>query len=1192
MRIRKVMITMRDACYRSGSNSAGITVNTILYLSSALLLTNLCVAVNDGVADAVKCQFGKPTRKQVLAEPLNGMCLRDVVSHLSKTLRSVVDEELGAFSFQELIDKMEFVDVSSNLDAKLSALVDKFNNKLMSHIDVFEQVHEIVYRLLTHKPFPVIYSSRIVEYDMMEMNRVSDICTDIMKELTTQLRDQEWKNMHILLINEPDIMCGPPILTHNVGPLLLSQYCSEKNVILLLEHGTFMSESELALVQVTAKTIIDMLSEMDNIAVVGLANTAPLLCKDSLLKATDINKFQLTRYIDSLSRTDSNEVTKIDFKKLTQNLTGEVLIVHLTNKLQNISNVQRIFEIISEKFKAYLKTVIVTNQQPSTVIKKLSNDSIVIFPMQNVLGYEIGKLFSCLQCPDYHKKAYHVSDPYIEPYSKTMTVSIGQVTKTALMSLEIKLRDFLDDITYFNVGPSVYAIFFDSKGVVWMHKNFPRIETIVEQPLKVHLQDIENIDSQTVLKMINEEKGIMDVKTKLGEQKRYRWKHLIFYDLIICLVSTTEEGISPVARIVSPLPANILHHRLDLMLQTVVDKDTLCIYRNKIITLSTGVFYLSPWCFQSPMEQLKLLETGSAVNVQSYMAYIKDVTGLLANPGLHPSVKPDVAMLAQVLEHFKKQHVESLLNKFIIRRYIASTVSGVLEIFPGMILDSGFDPKRRMWYRKALEQFDKIILTPPYLDAGGSGYVVTLSQTVKYSVKAIGSTNYAIAIMSMDVTMSYIMRMLLDMFPFCHDATVKCFLMDDKGYLVSHPKLLEATDKIEQQHLTHKELLVANDILNHGSFVKKKSCASHLDGTVQRYYQFNTSLDEVLTNIAHGEHCVKYQVAAVPGTNVFLGVVNMTTQCNLLRAFCPCSTMDHSCLNCKSMEQTGCECPCECSLYSSGCSQQNIDNLDPCPPMYEQGSSLQTPWIEPMNLKSCPSINCKSYTTESDCLGVADCQWCHVDTDGETPLQQPFCSDMSVCFKGIFGFLIPYSDGTYNSQSTDEIAVREWPSVGPVAGGILALFLILGVILFCYRLRSVHSNLEHQCLHLQISPDTLRMTHIEGDPEPAELDQTKNNLDCLVRDNVAPISPYRVSTNYRRPPGGDSDHGYSTMTPHDDSEQQTFASEPLLTIDNNIESDLTKESDIGMPSPTTYLGSPHHVLAPVTVHRDMETNYC
>lgn len=68
-------------------------------------------------------------------------------------------------------------------------------------------------------------------------------------------------------------------------------------------------------------------------------------------------------------------------------------------------------------------------------------------------------------------------------------------------------------------------------------------------------------------------------------QKRYRWKHLHYDALIICLVSTTEEGVLPVARTMSSLPTNILHHRLDLMLQTVVNKETLCIYRNRIATL-------------------------------------------------------------------------------------------------------------------------------------------------------------------------------------------------------------------------------------------------------------------------------------------------------------------------------------------------------------------------------------------------------------------------------------------------------------------------------------------------------------------------------------------------------------------------------------------------------------------------------
>lgn len=330
------------------------------------------------------------------------------------------------------------------------------------------------------------------------------------------------------------------------------------------------------------------------------------------------------------------------------------------------------------------------------------------------------------------------------------------------------------------------------------------------------------------------------------------------------------------------------------------------------------------------------------------------------------------------------------------------------------MLDSGFDPKRRIWYKKALEYPGKLVFTSPYLGAGGSGYVVTLSQVVHRNSDAITEDD-AVAIISMDVALGFISRLLKEMFPFCNNLTIKCFLMDDKGYLVSHPALLEPTGKIEQQHLTHKELLVANDILNHELFVKKKACANYLDGTVQRYYQFNTSLNEVLTNIVHGEHCVKYQVAAVPGTNVFLGIVNVT--CNLLRAFCPCSTMDRSCLNCKRMEQTECECPCECALYYSNCAEYTINDmndLEPCSIPYEQGGNSQMPWIQSTNLKTCPSIDCKMFKVENECLGIVGCQWCHVDNDGETPLQVPFCGDMSGCFRGILGSFMPLSDGTYS----------------------------------------------------------------------------------------------------------------------------------------------------------------------------------
>lgn len=117
------------------------------------------------------------------------------------------------------------------------------------------------------------------------------------------LRNQEWKNVHLLPFMYPATMCGPPSSGHNIGPLLLSQYCPKKNVLLLLEHGIFMSEGDITLAQITAETIIDMLSQTDRINVIGLSSNSSIHCKDGLLKATDVNKFQLARYIHSLTRT-------------------------------------------------------------------------------------------------------------------------------------------------------------------------------------------------------------------------------------------------------------------------------------------------------------------------------------------------------------------------------------------------------------------------------------------------------------------------------------------------------------------------------------------------------------------------------------------------------------------------------------------------------------------------------------------------------------------------------------------------------------------------------------------------------------------------------------------------------------------------------------------------------------------------
>ena len=99
-----------------------------------------------------------------------------------------------------------------------------------------------------------------------------------------------------------------------------------------------------------------------------------------------------------------------------------------------------------------------------------------------------------------------------------MTLSVGHITNKALISLDVKLRNFLDDITYFNAGMHTYAVLFDNKGIVWIHKHFPRVESMLDQPLKVNLHYMENISFETVKTMIEEYEGVMNVKTQLGEQ--------------------------------------------------------------------------------------------------------------------------------------------------------------------------------------------------------------------------------------------------------------------------------------------------------------------------------------------------------------------------------------------------------------------------------------------------------------------------------------------------------------------------------------------------------------------------------------------------------------------------------------------------------------------------------------------------
>lgn len=582
----------------------------------------------------------------------------------------------------------------------------------------------------------------------------------------------------------------------------------------------------------------------------------------------------------------------------------------------------------------------------------------------------------------------------------------------------------------------------------------------------------------------------------------------------------------------------------------------------------------------------------------SYMAYLKDSTRLLANPGLKDNIRDDVVTLSRVLKYLSDQHLKGFRSRYIIRRYVTS-YSGVLEMFPGSSVPPGLEPTRRSWFLRAAENKFQSILTPPYLDAGGGGYIVTLAYSTEHVVVA------------MDMTYGYVFKLLLDEMPFCRKRNIKCFMIDDRGYLIYHPNLIDPNGHgpIEQQHIIHKESLVANDILNHKHFVKKMLCNNYADGTIQRYYKLNTTLNKILVNAVHGEHCIKYQVTAVKGTNVFVGLVNVS--CEDIVTFCPCSMVDRLCLVCNRMEQKECECPCECPLNLNNCTHTNRNFTDNplCEPVPEQNVP-QTFTSVDVNLKPCIPFMCETQLAYNACLGLTGCEWCHMDADSVTPLSRPFCTSITTCFNGILGSPTPYGDPDGNLSRPDDLVSSPYSPVGPVMGSVVGMCLILILLFFCYR--SYTSQAVERFYLTSTQDNQIRMSDLNISDDYHELD---NHQDKLLQDTKKqePISPYCVSTSYRRPQTTvDSDHGYSTMTPHDESEHLSFAPVEIDSLEDDCMSDNTSvniSSLKQLPNRAVPVGSksksrlinPHLIeletaipsrnciVAPVTVHRNMET---
>ncbi|XP_013403576.1 VWFA and cache domain-containing protein 1-like [Lingula anatina] len=993
-----------------------------------------------------------------------------------------------------------------------------------------------------------------------------------------------------------------------------------KNVVLVLDQGNSLSSNQLKTVKAVAKHLLGSLSEHDRVGLIGVSNTIghprddedPCV-SNKLVPFTLEVKYYFEKFITEAVKQDAptNHSLGLEtaFRMIrstlqeheNQTIKEDAMIMYISRGLlTSLTDAKDVMEVIAvENGKLGNKVVINTyavigDGKPvmfeKSFLENVANQNFEKYDVQSrhplpvrpgqslsvnttdSLSTSVGTFFQAFNRSIEDRPRFSL--PYADQTGAGLVMSISQPCLhqgkvLGVAGVDLHFGEMVEDITYFQQEVFAYAFLLDQHGYMVMHPSLSRPIFTKYQPMHTDVSHFENYEGfERVKHMIlsaTEGRTSLTVHAKENTQSnlsllpdgktviyRYLWKRIENTPFILVLKVAVDSEYSGVTN--APVPNSLLYHRLDLIPHNT------CMHLKQLATLEASTVFLSASAFTSPFEHLNKPENKKDAKevVQSYVAYLGDDTKLIANPGLKPEVRDDVAAVSRINSQWLQQFKKSKLNDYIVRRYVA-TPSGVFRLFPGGLIEKKFDPTKRPWYERAIENPGSVVLTEPYLDVYGAGYIATISHTV-YEGRPGGkhsSSDRIVAVMGIDITMRYFYKLLREAMPHCEDKNIRCFILDNKGYLVAHPGLIEPSENgpEEQRHITRMESLVANDILHHKGFVEKKLCNSFSDRTIQRYYHFNKNITGVLTNMKHGEHCVKYQITAIPWSNAFLGIVNQT--CNMMKAFCPCSVVDRKCLNCKRMEQSECECPCECKLEMDFCTGDLLSDEDSnpsCPRHAEPVSLVTIPEEVKAKLHQCVPTNCGDRKTEKDCFGVLNCEWCVREKDFNTLLKKPFCTNQNVCFGGVLGAATPYGDQVRVVTQEDESILGKTTPVGPVAGGIMGVFLVLVLGIYCYR-HHVHRT-GHQ--YVTAVPDTqVRMSQLDNEPEelePEEIGTGHTNIVLATFDTPASISPYRVNPNYRRPPaGGDSDHGYSTMTPQDDSEQASMTCiEPLITNKDRI----------------------------------------
>ncbi|VTJ57934.1 Hypothetical predicted protein [Marmota monax] len=1121
----------------------------------------------------------------------------DEAQVLASQMRRLAAEELGVVTMQRIFNSFVYTEKISNGESEVQQLAKKIREKFNRYLDVVnrnKQVVEASYTAHLTSPLTAIQDCCTLPPSMMEFdgnfntNVSRTISCDRLsttvnsrafnpgRDLNSVLADNLKSNPGIkwqYFSSEEGIFTVFPAhkfrckgtYEHRSRPIYVSTVRPQsKHIVVILDHGASVTDTQLQIAKDAAQVILSAIDEHDKISVLTVADTVRTCSLDQCYKtflspATSETKRKMSTFVSSVKASDSPTQHASGFQKAFQ------LIRSTNNNTKFQANTDLVVIYLSagitskdsseEDKKATLRVI---NEENSFL-----NNSVMIltYALMNDGVTGLKELAFLRDLAEQNSGKYGVPDRTALPVIKGSMMVLNQ-----LSNLETTVGRFYTNLPNRMIDEAVFSLpFSDEMG--------DGLIMTVSKPCYFGnlLLGIVGVDVNLayILEDVTYYQDSLASYTFLIDDKGYTLMH----------PSLTR----PYLLSEPPLHTDIIHYENIPKFELV---------RQNILSLPLGSQIIAVPVNSSLSWHInKLRETGKeAYNVSYAWKMVQDTSFILCIVVIQPEIPvKQLKNLNTVPSSKLLYHRLDLLGQpsaCLHFKQLATLESPTVMLSAGSF-SSPYEHLSQPETKRMVEHYTAYLSDNTRLIANPG-----LKFSVRNEVMATSHvTDEWMTQMEMSSLNTYIVRR---------------YIATPNGVLRIYPGSLmdKAFDPTRRQWYLHAVanpglISLTGPYLDVGGagYVVTISHTIHSSST-----QLSSGHTGDLTNLVHGSHCSKYRLARIPGTNAFVGIVNET--CDSL-AFCACSMVDRLCLNCHRMEQNECECPCECPLEVNECTGNltNAENRNPSCEVHQEPVTYTA--IDPGlqdSLHQCVNSRCSQRMESGDCFGVLDCEWCVVDSDGKTHLDKSYCAPQKECFGGIVGAKSPYVDdmGAIGDEVITLNMIKSAP-VGPVAGGIMGCIMVLVLAVYAYR-HQIHRRSHQHMSPLAAQEMSVRMSNLENDRDERDDDSHEDRgIISNTRFIAAVIERHAHSPERRRRywgrSGTESDHGYSTMSPQEDSENPPCNNDPLSAgVDvGNHDEDL----DLDTPPQTAALLShkfhhyrshhptlhhSHHLQAAVTVH--------